>query len=196
MIGAAQFGDFKGNNLVDFRNWMAGILKNLILHQRRFWAQQKRDRKREQPAAPDGGGPLEPVGSTMSILDKLAQQEECERLMVAAGWCRDEDWAVICRHFFEGISHEEIAAEWELSSDAVRKRSSRAVRRVGDATRLQTLMTRYQIPAPQQDVIGIHLFQDADAATIAERLLLPQPLVVRWIAEAKPLIREFVETKA
>ncbi len=196
MVGAAQFGDFKGNNLAEFRKWMGGILKNLILHQQRFWAQQKRDRKREQPAAPDGGGPLEPVGSTMSILDKLAQQEECERLMVAAGWCREEDWAVICRHFLEGLSHEELAALWDLSSEAVRKRSSRAIRRVGDATRLQTLMTRYQIPGPQQDAIGIHLFQGADAATIAERLLLPLQLVARWITEAKPLLREFGETKS
>ena len=159
-------------------------------------AQQKRDRKREQPAAPDGGGPLEPVGSTMSILDKLGQQEECERLMVAAGWCREEDWAVICRHFLEGLSHEELAALWDLSSEAVRKRSSRAIRRVREAGRLQSLMARCEIPGPKQDVIGIHVFQNADAATIAERLLLPQQLVVRWIAEAKPLIREFAEAKA
>jgi hypothetical protein len=44
-------------------------------------------------------------------------------------------------------------------------------------------------------VIGIHLFQDADAATIAERLLLPQQLVARWIAQATPLFRELAEAK-
>ena len=56
-------------------------------------------------------------------------------------------------------------------------------------------MARYRIPGPQQDVIGIHRFQDADAATIAERLELPQQLVAGWIAEARPLIREFAEAK-
>jgi RNA polymerase sigma factor (sigma-70 family) len=195
LVGAARFGEFRGHSLAEFRDWIEKILKNVIFHELRFWRRQKRDRKREQFLANDGGGSGEPAGSSTSLLERLSRKEEWNRLMAAAGWCREEDLAVIRLHFFQGRSHEEIAAAWNISSPSVRQRSCRAVRRIGEAARLQSLMARDRIPGPQQDVIGIHLFQDADAATIAERLLLPQQLVARWIAQATPLFRELAEAK-
>jgi hypothetical protein len=39
----------------------------------------------------------------------------------------------------------------------------------------------------RQDVVGMHRFQGAEPAEIAERLLVPEALVARWIAEAGPL---------
>jgi DNA-directed RNA polymerase specialized sigma24 family protein len=108
---------------------------------------------------------------------------------LAAGWCCEEDRAVIALHLYEGRSHEEVAAEWGVAGAVVRQRYRRAVRRVGEALRLLELMTRSGISGLQQDVIGVHRFQRADPATIADRLGLPRDLVERWIAEAEPLLR-------
>ena len=110
--GRNRFGEFKGHTRPEFLAWMGAILDHLIQHQHRFWTRKKRDRKREQPLTATGGGPGEPAGSTTSILGRLVREEEWEQLMVAAGWCREEDRAVISLHLFEGRSHEEIAAEW------------------------------------------------------------------------------------
>ena len=53
----------------------------------------------------------------------------------------------------------------------------------------------HRIAGPKQDVIGIHLLQGVDTATIAKRLVLPIQLVAGWLAEAGPLIHEFGEGK-
>ena len=196
LAGAAQFGEFKGHKLVEFHNWMGAILKNLILHQHRYWGQKKRDRKREQSPSPERCGLDEPAGSTTSILHQLAREEQWEQLMIAAGWCREEDWAVIFLHLYEDQSHTEIAAVLDVSSATVRQRYKRAVRSLGEAMKWQELMTRRGIDGLQQEIIGLHHFQKADPPTIAERLELSQQLVADWIAEAKPLIRELAEAKA
>ena len=189
---AARFGEFKGHSLAEFRAWIGTILERVILQNRRFWGRNKRDRQREQALAPDGmlG---DPAGSTTSILGRLVREEEVEQLMVAVGWCREEDQVVIFRHFFEDRSYEEIAAEWGVSCAVVRQRFSRAFRRVGEAKRLQALMTEYGIPALRQEVIGIHRFQRVGAGTIAARLQLPEQLVEVWLAEGRRLIRALEE---
>ncbi len=137
----------------------------------------------------------EPAACTTSSLCRLVLKEECEQLMVAAGWCREEVRVVISLHLFEGRSHEEIAAEWNVSSDAIRQRFCRAVRCIRKATRLHTLMTEYGMTGPQQDAVGIHRFRHLDAATIATSLELPEWLVEFWIDEARPLIHELDEEK-
>jgi RNA polymerase sigma factor (sigma-70 family) len=187
---AAQFGEFKGHTLAEFRAWIGTILERVILQNRRYWGRNKRDRQREQPLAPDGGALGDPAGSTTSILGRLVRQEEVEQLMVAVGWCREEDQAMIFRHFFEDRSYEELAAEWGVTDEAVRQRFSRAFRRIGKAKRLQALMTQHEIPALRQEVIGIHRFQRVGAGTIAARLQLPERLVANWLAEGKRWIHE------
>jgi hypothetical protein len=107
--------------------------------------------------------------------------------MLAASWCHEEETRVIFLHLFEDRSHEQIAAELGISPVAVRKRYSRAVRRVQEAMELQGRMTGCGFRIEQQDVIGVHRFQRADPAQIAERLRMPEELVARWIAEAQPL---------
>jgi RNA polymerase sigma factor (sigma-70 family) len=196
LAGAARFDEFKGHRLVEFHNWMGAILQNLILHQHRYWGQKKRDRKREQSPAPERCGQDEPAGSTTSILSRLVKMEQSEQLMIAAGWCRKEDWAVIVQHLYEDQSHAEIAAALNVSHATVRQRYFRAVRSVGEAMKWQELMTGRGIAGLQQDIIGLHHFQKADPPTIAERLQLSQQLVADWLAEAKPLIREFAQAKA
>jgi RNA polymerase sigma factor (sigma-70 family) len=191
-----HFGEFRGNTLAEFRKWICTILDRVIIQKRRYWARKKRDRKKEQPLAPDGGVPGEPAGSTTSILGQLARKEELEQLMVAASWCREEDQAVIFRHLFEDRSYEEIAAEWGVTCVVVRQRFSRALSRFREAKRLQELMTEYGMTGHQQEVIGIHRFQRASAATIAARLELPERLVAHWLDEARPLIRELDEDKS
>jgi RNA polymerase sigma-70 factor (ECF subfamily) len=187
---AAQFSEFQGRTFVEFRAWMTGILKRQVSRAMRFWGEKRRDRRRESPG-------LDPTTSwqqafdqvSTPILDRLSHEEDCERLYVAASWCRKEDLAIISEHLYEGRSHEEIAAELGIAPAAVRQRYSRAIRRAGEALRLLTLMTRRGLTALQQDVIGLHRFQGADPVQIARRLQLPEELVVRWIAEAKPLFR-------
>jgi RNA polymerase sigma-70 factor, ECF subfamily len=196
LAGAARFGEFKGHGLVEFHNWMGAILQNLILHQHRYWGQKKRDRKREQFPNQERCGLDDPAGSTTSILSRLVKIEQAEQLMIAAGWCRKEDWDVIFLHLYEDRSHAEIATALNVSHATVRQRYYRAVRSVGEAMKWQDLMTRRGIGGLHQDIIGLHHFQKADPPTIAERLQLSQQLVADWIAEAKPLIREFAEAKA
>jgi RNA polymerase sigma factor (sigma-70 family) len=190
-----KFGEFKGRSLAEFCNWVFTILDNDIFKARRFWKQVKRDWKREQPLAPDGGVLSELAGSTTSILGRLVREEEREQLSVAAGWCREKDQAVIFRHLFEDQSYDEIAHECGVTCDVVRQGFSRAVRRVGEALRLQALMTQHRIPVLRQEVIGIHRCQGLSANTIGARLELPAWLVSLWLDEARPLIRELDEDK-
>ncbi len=148
LTAAARFREFKGHSLPEFRAWMGKILENLILHQHRFWGQKKRVRKRERPLVLGGAGPNGLAGSTTSVLSRLSQEEERERLMIAASWCREEDWALITRHFLEGRSHKEIADAWNIFSASVRQRSCRTVRNVGDAARLQAALGSAQNSRP------------------------------------------------
>ena len=119
-----------------------------------------------------------------------------EQLMVAAAWCREEDWDVVVQHLFADRSYEEIAAEQGVTCAAVRKRLSRAIHHLGEASRLQALMTRHGLPTLQQEVIGIHRCRKAGAATIADLLQLPERRVALWIDEARPLLRELDEGRS
>jgi RNA polymerase sigma factor (sigma-70 family) len=186
-LAATHFGEFRGRNLGEFRAWLEGILDRRLLRALRFWGEKRRDRKREEPLSPTWSVAGEPAATATSILERLSWEEECERLKLAASWCREEDLAVISLHLFEGRNHDEIAAEMGVGVAAARQRYCRAVRRVGDAVRLLALMTQHRLAAIQQDAIGLHRFQGADPAEIAERLQLPHELIVRWIAEARPL---------
>jgi RNA polymerase sigma factor (sigma-70 family) len=186
---AVQLAEFEGQTLGEFRAWMAGILDRRLLRALRFWGEKRRGRKREVPLSPVESVPGELAETATSILERLSVEEECERLKLAASWCRAEDRAVISMHLFEGRGHDEIAGELGVAVTAARQRYCRAVRRVGEAMRLLALMTQQGLSGRQQDVIGVHRFQGADPARIAEKLQLPQELVARWIAEAEPLLR-------
>jgi transcription initiation factor TFIIIB Brf1 subunit/transcription initiation factor TFIIB len=130
------------------------------------------------------------------MLSGLVKLEQAEQLMIAARWCRDEDWALISLHVHEDRSHAEIAAALDVSSATIRQRYYRALRSLAEAMRWQELMTRRGIACLLQDIIGLHHFQKADPPKIAERLELSLQLVADWIAEARPLIRELAEAKA
>jgi RNA polymerase sigma factor (sigma-70 family) len=190
-LAAARFGAFAGRDVGDFRAWLAGILDRRLRRALRFWGERRRDRRREQPLQPawsDGAG-REPAATATSVLDRLSRDEQCERLRLAASWCRPDDWAVISQHLFEGRGHGEIAAELNIAVVAVRQRFCRAVRRVGEAMRLLERMTRLGWGALRQDVVGVHRFQGADTAELAGRLQVPEELAARWIADARPLLR-------
>ena len=103
----------------------------------------KRDWKREQPLAPDSGVLGERAGSTTSILGRLVREEEREQLMVAAGWCREKDQAVIFRHLFEDRSYEEIAEDWGVTRDVTAILAGGPPRRRGPA--ITGLMARHGI---------------------------------------------------
>jgi RNA polymerase sigma-70 factor, ECF subfamily len=186
---AAGFSKFEGRSVGEFRAWLMGILKRRIFREFRFWGQERRNPMREEPLSPAGSECGEPAESATSILEKLAHEEECDRLMLAAGWCREEDVAVILKHLWDGRSHEEIAVELEIAPATVRQRYRRAVRSIRKASDLQELMTRHGLGTLQQDVIGLHRFQGVDSQQIALRLQVPEPIVARWIAEAQPLVR-------
>jgi RNA polymerase sigma-70 factor (ECF subfamily) len=191
---AIKIGHFQGRSLGEFRAWLAGILDRRVFQALRFWKEKRRDRTREEPLSPSWsarGGALA-AGAT-SVLERLAQEEECERVELAKSWCREEDRAVIVMHLNEGRSHDEIAAELGITTTAARQRFSRALRRVGEATQLLEWMTQRGWSSLQQDVIGLHRFQGAKPGEIAERLQLPAELVARWIAEAQPLVRTLSE---
>ncbi len=190
-LAATRIAEFQGRSFGEFRAWMMGILKRQVFQAMRFWYVKRRDRRRERLGllSPDSSSQHALVQTSTSILERLSHEEDCEQLNVAASWCREEDMAVISQHLFEGRSHDEIAAELGVAPAAVRQRYCRAIRRTGEAVRLLTLMTQRGLSSLQQDVIGLHRFQGADPVQIARHLQLPEELVVRWIAEAKPLFR-------
>jgi RNA polymerase sigma factor (sigma-70 family) len=188
-MAVAQFAEFEGRSLPEFRAWIAGILDRRVLHALRFWRQGRRDRRREEPLNPVQDPGAVPAQGSTSILERLSREEDFERLERATSWCREEDRALIALHLLEDRSHDEIAAEWGVAAATVRQRYCRAVRRVGDAMRLLELMSRRGLGALQQDVIGLHRFQGAAPGQIADRLRLPEDLVACWIAEAGPLLR-------
>src|SRR5206468_3871801 len=130
---AAQIGAFQGRSLGEFRAWLAGILDRRVLRALRFWNEKRRDRNREEPLSPSWSARGELAASASSILGRLSQAEERERVEVAQSWCREEDRAVIALHLHEGRSHDEIAAELGITAAAARQRFSRALRRVGEA---------------------------------------------------------------
>jgi RNA polymerase sigma-70 factor, ECF subfamily len=193
---AAQFAAFKGRSLGEFRAWMAGILNRRRLRSLRFWGEPRRDRMREEPLSPAWSARGELVQTSTSILDRLSHEEECDRLRLAASWCREDDLAVISKHLFEGRSHEEIAGELAVAPAAVRQRYCRAVRRVGEAMQLLELMSRRGMSSLQQDVIGVHRFQGADPGQIASRLQVPEELVARWITEAQPVFHAIAKDRS
>ena len=141
-------------------------------------------------AAEPGPGANEDLAqSGTSVLAQLSRDEEHERLELARSWCRADDLAIIARHLDEGRSHEDIAAELGVAVATARQRYSRAVRRIGEALHLLELMTRRGWDGPRQDAVGLHRFQGAGPRQIADRLLLPEELVARWIDDAGPLLR-------
>jgi RNA polymerase sigma-70 factor (ECF subfamily) len=194
-LATERIGEFKGLSPGEFRAWIGKILENRILQHQRHWVRKKRDRKRQVPLESAGTEPDEPAASTTSILSRLARQDEWEQLKVAVGWCREEEQDVIRKRLWEDRSHEEIAAELEVSPAVVRQRFSRAIRRLGHGLRLQELMTWHGFSAKKQNAIGIHHLQRVDARTIAGRLQLEDRLVALWLADARPLIRELDEEK-
>jgi RNA polymerase sigma-70 factor (ECF subfamily) len=188
-LAAVQIEKFRGRSLGEFRAWLAGILRRRVLRKQRFWGEKCRDRAREQPLAPAENQSAALAATSTSMLQRLSKWEECQQLKLAANWCHEEDLSVISLHLFQGRSHEEIAAGLGITSATARQRYCRAVRRVGEAMQLLELMTKCRIDGPRQDVIGLYRFQGADCAAIARRLRLPEALVQRWIAEARPLFR-------
>jgi RNA polymerase sigma-70 factor (ECF subfamily) len=191
-----SFAQFRGRSQGEFLAWLAGILDRRVLRALRFWGEKRRDRRREQPVAPAQSAGYELAASSTELLDRLARWEDCQRLKLAASWCREDDLELISKHLYEAKSHDEIAEELGIGAAAARQRYSRAVRRIGQAMQLLELLTRHGLDRTQQDVIGLHRFQGAEAQQIAERLSLPQALVVRWIAEAKPLLRLLDEARS
>jgi RNA polymerase sigma factor (sigma-70 family) len=189
-LAVRSFAQFKGASRGEFLGWLARILDRRILQAMRFWREQRRDRRREQAVSLAEGPVYELSVSSTAILERLSRCEECERLKLAASWCREEDLEVISKHLYEGSSHDEIAAELGVATTAARQRYCRAVRRVGQAMQLLELMTRHGLDGTRQDVLGLHRFQGADPQRIADRLRLPRDLVTQWIAEAKPLYHQ------
>ncbi len=188
-LAVQSFSQFKGGSRGEFLGWLAGILDRRVLRALRFWGEQRRDHRREQPVSPAASAGIELSASSTAILERLSRWEESERLKLAASWCREEDLEVISKHLYESRSHDEIAAELGVGTTAARQRYCRAVRRVGQAIQLLELMTRHGLDGTRQDVIGLHRFQGADPQRIAARLRLPQDLVTRWIDEARPMFR-------
>jgi RNA polymerase sigma factor (sigma-70 family) len=130
-LAVRSFAQFKGDSRGEFLRWLAGILDRRVLRALRFWGEQRRDRRREQPVSPAENARYELPASSTAILERLSRCEECERLKLAASLCREEDLEVISKHLYEARSHDEIAAELGVGTTAARQRYCRAVRRVG-----------------------------------------------------------------
>jgi RNA polymerase sigma factor (sigma-70 family) len=188
-LAAAHLADFHGQGIGDFRAWLVGILNRRVCRAMRFWGEKRRDQKREEPLVPGGSLLMEPAQSAASVVDRLSQEEECQQLSLAVSWCCEQDRAVVSMHLFEGQSHDEIAAELGIATAAARQRYCRAIRRIAQAMHLLALMTRRGYSSLQQDTIGLHQFEGAQPSQIAGRLGLPEELINRWIAEAKPWLR-------
>jgi RNA polymerase sigma factor (sigma-70 family) len=186
-VAAVRFDEFAGSDLGGFRTWMARILDRCLMRSMR----SRRDRRHgvSPPSTRREWTRREPAAPAASGFCRLSQAEQCERLRLAASWCRADDMAVISMHLFEGRGHDEIAAELEITVAAARRRSCGALRRMSEALGLLERMIRLGWGALRQDVVGLHRFRGAGPAEIAARLQVPNELAARWIAEAGPLLR-------
>ena len=130
------------------------------------------------------------VASSTSIPAQVARAEELGRISRAASWCREEDVALIVKHLLESRSHEEIAGELGIMVATARQRYCRAVRKLTAAVNLMSQLDRSGIRGVEQDAIGLYRFGGSEPPEIAVQLLLPEPLVRRWIAQAESLLLE------
>ncbi len=184
LVAAVRFDEFRGSDLAGFRAWLAAILDHRLMRSMR--SRGGRRRGMSPPTTRGEWTRREPLAAGFG---RLSQDEQCERLRLAASWCHADQMAVISMHLFEGRDHEEIAAELEIAVPAARERYSGALRRMGEALLLLERMGRLGWGAMRQDVVGLHRFRGAGAAEIAARLQLPERIAARWIAEAGPLLR-------
>jgi RNA polymerase sigma factor (sigma-70 family) len=193
-LAIASFAQFRGRSSAELRGWLAGILERRVMRALRFWGAGRRDRRREQHVA--GQRPVHEIeASSTALLERLSRWEDCDRLKLAASWCRADDMDLISRHLFDGKSHDEIGQALGISAATARQRYCRAVRRVGEALQLLELMSRRGFSGTQQDVVGLNRFRGEGAEELSARMRLPRKLVVQWIVEAKPLLRELDEDR-
>jgi DNA-directed RNA polymerase specialized sigma24 family protein len=186
-VAAVRFDEFRGADLAGFHAWLAGILDRRLMRSMQF--RGDRGRRRSPAPARGEGARREPAAPTTAGFGRLSQDEQCERLRLAASWCRADDLVVISMRLFEGRGHDEIADELEIAVAAARQRYHGAVRRMSEALRLLERMSRLGWGALRQDVVGLHRFHGAGPVEIAARLQVPEDLATRWIAEAGPLLR-------
>ena len=71
--GVVKFGEFKGRSRGAFHKWISKILDNDIRKERRFWGRKKRDPRREEPLASDGGVAGEVAGSSDAVDPRSAR---------------------------------------------------------------------------------------------------------------------------
>jgi DNA-directed RNA polymerase specialized sigma24 family protein len=186
-VAAVRFDEFRGSDLAGFRAWLAAILDHRLMRSMR----SRGDRRRGESPPPTRGEEArrEPGAPAALGVGRLSQDEQCERLRLAASWCHVDHLAVISMHLFEGRGHDEIAAELEIAVPAARQHYAGALRRMSEALRLLERMGRLGWGALRQDVVGLHRFRGAGPAEIVARLQVPERLAARWIAEAGPLLR-------
>jgi RNA polymerase sigma factor (sigma-70 family) len=187
LVASVRFDEFRGSDLASFRAWLAAILDHRLLRSMR----SRGDRRvgMSPPTTRGEGARRELAAAAVPGFGRLSQDEQCERLRLAASWCHADQMAVISMHLFEGREHEEIAAELEIGATAARERYSGALRCMREALRLLERMGGLGWGAMRQDVVGLHRFRGAGPTEIAARFQLPERLAARWIAEAGPLLR-------
>ena len=192
-VATAKFGEFKGENRRTLLGWLYAILDNRI-------KQLTRHRRTRLLNAIDLDSTEKPIAGEQVFVDsgtspseQVSRKEECDFLVRAASWCREEDMTLITMRLHEELSYAEIGARLDITEVTARQRYSRAIRQVREARTLLALMSQRGLSALQQDVIGLHRFRKADPAQIAQQFGVRRGIVERWIAEAADLIRRAKE---
>jgi RNA polymerase sigma-70 factor (ECF subfamily) len=133
-----QLPQFGGQGVEQWQGWVLTIVRNEALKLLRYWHQQKRDLRREQPLDAGPGPTAPPAAEDSTPSQRAARREQAARLLAAVERLPPQYREVILLRNFEDLPYADIAARMGRSEDAARQLWERAVRRLREACGDQT----------------------------------------------------------
>jgi RNA polymerase sigma factor (sigma-70 family) len=129
---ACAFPDLKATNRLQFVAYVTTVLKHRLEDlRRRFLLSQKRNVYRERPISGNQlDNEIQFADGCEAALDKLFDQEVCDRLYVALNRLPRELQRVLRWRFRKGMTYQQIGKKLERSDDSVRMLINRCLARL------------------------------------------------------------------
>ena len=129
---ASAFPELKATNRLQFVAYVTSVLKHRLEDlRRRFLLSQKRNVYRERPITVNQlDNESKFADGDMAALDKLLDEEVCDRLYVALNRLPRELQRVLRWRFRKGMTYQQIGKKLERSDDSVRMLINRCLARL------------------------------------------------------------------
>jgi len=125
-----RFGQFRGRDMAEWQGWLAAIVRNEALNQRRYWDQELRDAGREQNLAIGSTGGIQLAGENTSPGSRVDRRERAVRLLAVIEQLPADYRQVLELRNFEGLPYADIAERMDRNEAAVRQLWVRALRQL------------------------------------------------------------------